>query len=171
MPKSRELAGQRFGRLVAVELHDVVPYSYIHHLRGPQSVRAKRWRCVCDCGAETVTFQGQLLSGRAQSCGCLKRDNLTRHGGSYSRLYRIWRGMKQRCLNPRNKRYADYGGRGVTICDAWIDFAGFQRDMGEPPGDDWTLDRIDNDLGYQPGNCRWATRSEQQRNKRANPAA
>lgn len=109
------------------------------------------------------------------SCGCYNAVKNKTHGGSRvdggkpARLYRIWRGMKQRCLNPKADRFPDWGGRGITICQQWIDdFAQFRADMGEPPSISHTLDRIDNDGNYEPANCKWSTRSEQQLNRRPN---
>ncbi|MFF3654994.1 hypothetical protein [Streptomyces olivochromogenes] len=128
----------------------------------------------CDCGTET-TVRFLDLGRCTNSCGCLKREQLiernTRHGhaaGGVSSLYYTWSDMVGRCTNPRHKRYADPGARGITVCERWRDFANFPADMGDrPPG--LELDRIDNDRGYEPGNCRWADRSTQMKNRR--PAA
>lgn len=133
---------------------------------------APRWRCRCDCGNETVAINNELGNGHTQSCGCWGRRVATSHGHSRpaSPTYRTWSSMIQRTTNPNNPRYADYGGRGITVCDAWRKFEGFLADMGERPKGR-TLDRIDNDRGYESGNCRWSTPKEQQNNRRVSKAA
>lgn len=157
-----DLTGQRFGRLVVVVLADVV-------------TRNRRWLCQCDCGERKTVRGGDLRSGRVHSCGCLRRQvvrakNLT-HGqagrAAASHLYKVWCAMKTRCLNPRQAGFKHYGGRGIGIALEWLnDFSQFARDVGEPPFPKAMLDRIDNDADYRPGNLRWATRSEQNRNRR-----
>lgn len=130
------------------------------------------WLVKCDCGSEVRMTTGQL-SGRTRSCGCWKRENGTRlthgmgrKGGRRSRVYRIWNAMRQRCGNPNQPHYARYGGLGVTVCERWEKFENFYADMGDPPTDTHSLDRIDPFGNYEPGNCRWATREEQARNTR-----
>lgn len=124
------------------------------------------WKCQCSCGEVLEVLSTALASGSVQSCGCLKVDRLTTHGLSESPEYRAWWQMKQRCYNPRNERFHRYGGRGITVCPEWIrSFEAFFADMGKRPTRDHSIDRINNDAGYAPGNCRWATRSQQQRNK------
>jgi len=132
--------------------------------RGRQS-RA-RWHVRCECGVEKVVRADSLRSGGAASCGC--RAGHTTHGLRRHPLYRRWQNMLQRCQNPGNPRYADYGGRGITVCERWKGpegFPNFVADMGECP-EGRSLDRIDNDSGYEPGNCRWATLLEQRHNRR-----
>lgn len=127
------------------------------------------WACQCDCG-KSVAIMGLLLgNGNTRSCGCLKLDLATTHDMSHTPEYRTWAGMIQRCTNPKTKRFPDYGGRGIKICDRWLVFENFYADMGDRPSSGHSLDRYpDNDGNYEPGNCRWATRSQQQLNKRPN---
>jgi hypothetical protein len=121
------------------------------------------WDCVCDCGGAKTCPGNALRSGTIKSCGCINGSFHPDHG----RTLRIWRGMRQRCYNPKNQNYHRYGGIGVTVCFEWEKFQNFLSDMGyAPPG--FQIDRINNDRGYEPGNCRWTTRLKQARNKRTN---
>jgi len=161
-----DFAGRRFGRLVAIE-------------RAPNDVKGRtRWKCVCDCGAITTPMAAHLKRGTTQSCGCMKREldseKYTTHGKSCSRLYSVWANMKDRCENKNNHAYESYGGRGIKVCDEWQDFRNFLEwsltngykeaaSRGK-----CTLDRRENDRGYEPSNCHWVTMKEQGNNRRTN---
>jgi hypothetical protein len=131
------------------------------------------WRCACDCGAETVVDGGNLISGGCASCGCLKRElmakSFVRHGharvGKASPEYKSWAAMMARVSATKGRRWIDYAARGITACERWSVFENFLADMGPRPHGR-SLDRIDNDGNYEPTNCRWATASEQVRNRR-----
>lgn len=172
-----DLSGQRFGRLVVTE------FAFTNNSR--KSV----WRCTCDCGTAVEVPGFRLRSGHTSSCGCLQREvgdaNLAAghrqnfvHGWVGTPTYKSWDSAKQRCFNPNDDHYDRYGGRGITMCMRWRrSFKAFLADMGERP-EGMTLDRINNDGHYEPGNCRWATGSEQSSNRknpwitrRANEAA
>lgn len=152
-----DLTGQRFGRLV---------------VSGLTRSQHRRWRCQCDCGGERIARTSELRSGRVLSCGCLRRESAARvgkatttHGMRYTPEYRAWSGMKQRCTNPKISNFPQYGGRGIRVCDRWMaSFDDFLADLGPRPSPDHSLDRIDNDGHYDPSNCQWRTRVEQQRN-------
>lgn len=169
MPVIHDLAGERFTRLVA--------------LRRVADRRSHRtvWLCRCDCGAETVVRTGDLRSGNTRSCGCFYRETCSRtarqylgkgnrqHGLYGTGEHRVWATMKSRCLNPNAQRYADYGGRGIKVCDRWLKVENFYADMGPRPAGVspggralYSIHRIDNDGDYEPGNCCWATQQEQQ---------
>jgi hypothetical protein len=156
-----DLTGKRFGRLIAVSRAGQNKHgSYI-------------WNCLCDCGAETSKVSSYLTSGKVKSCGCLFADSMrgrfTTHGHSSGRsrtqTYSTWKSMNARCHAPSASRFEYYGAKGISVCDRWrYSFESFLEDMGERP-EEMTLDRIDPDGNYAPGNCRWATRSTQSINR------
>lgn len=128
--------------------------------------------CLCDCGKEANVRKDCLIDGNTQSCGCLwlknchSRTHGASHGDGYRPEYKVWTGMKQRCLNPNAYGYKHWGGRGIKVCDKWLTFEGFIEDMGKRPSDKHSIDRINNDGNYEKLNCRWATRKEQSENQR-----
>lgn len=134
-----------------------------------RSLEYKRayWDCICECGKSTTVRGDHLKEGRVQSCGCIKDEQRTTHGMSRSSEYQCWINMKDRCINPGNREYKNYGARGITVCDAWLEsFESFIADMGIKPDMSLTIERTNNDLGYSKDNCCWDTRDNQVRNRR-----
>jgi hypothetical protein len=134
-------------------------------LRVKAYAQDRKWLCVCNCGALITVDGSHLRRGHTKSCGCLRKQRMTKHGMSRSPEYRSWVSMKQRCFNPRNPAYENYGGRGIIICEEWLCFEAYFADTGTRPPE-CSLDRIDNDGNYEPGNVRWATRQQQRQNQR-----
>jgi len=154
-----DLTGRTFGRLTVQALTRGVDN---------RGIRTRLWICRCTCGRETTIQTSSLTSGVSQSCGCLRLELQTKHGhtrnDSRTHEYCIWENMRARCFNPKAPHFDRYGGRGISVCTRWDNFAAFLSDMGPcPPG--LTLERIDNDQGYSPDNCRWATHHDQCRNR------
>ena len=160
--KTVDLMGKQFGRLTVI---------------APAGTTSKRrlWRAECVCGKHKVVCSYYLTSGRTKSCGCWLTEHCagigkrtTTHGHSKGRTrtpeYEAWYGIRSRCANTSRHNYARYGGRGIRVCERWMKFENFLADMGQRPSAAHSLDRIDNDGNYEPTNCRWATRQEQQRN-------
>lgn len=147
-----DLTGQKFGRLTVLKQEETKH----KHLR---------WLCLCDCGNIKAIQGGSLRGGYAKSCGCLIKDASTSFGMRGTPTHNSWAGLIQRCTNSNDKSYKNYGGRGIKVCKRWMQFKNFLTDMGIKPNG-LTIERIDNSEGYSLRNCKWATPTEQQRNKR-----
>lgn len=159
-----DITGHKFGRWTVIE-----------RAGGGGKNKKATWLCRCECGTEKVVRGDVLRRGVSRSCGCYRderqRATVTRHGhwvgGEATPEWRAWNAMLQRCTKPSHEKYPNYGGRGIRICDRWAEsFENFLKDMGMRPSARHSLDRIDNDGDYEPGNCRWATAEQQNRNRR-----
>ena len=157
MNKLIDLVGQRFGQLLVIER------------RSNNSYGQTRWLCQCDCGNKTIVYASNMRSGHTQSCGCLQKklakESHTKHKMCGTPTYNTWGRMIQRCNDKKDVDYKDYGGRGITVCSRWLEFENFFEDMGTRP-DGLSIERVNNNKGYSPDNCKWATSTEQNRNKR-----
>lgn len=155
-----EMTGKTFGRLTVLRR------------QGSDKYGNATWHCSCVCGNEITAMGTSLRSGHTKSCGCLQRDLVgkqsAKHGllKEYSSEYSSWRSMMDRCYDASHDSYKSYGGKGIAVCERWHDFKNFVKDMDEKPTANHTIDRIDNEKGYNPSNCRWATKVEQSRNQR-----
>lgn len=169
--KVKDLTGQRFGRLTVIGIDD-------------RGTRKTYWNCLCDCGTIKSVRSDSLQNGAIRSCGCLKKEQdavnlvneekkkVIQFGDKFGhlRIHEIWSSMKSRCSNPKDSRYLDYGGRGIKVCDEWKNdfFAFYQWAMSNGYSDNLTIDRINNNEGYNPLNCRWVDNKTQARNRRSN---
>lgn len=169
--KAIDLTGQKFGRLTVLNKAQSKKF--------PCGQAMSQYLCECDCGQQIVVLVSNLKSGHTKSCGCLQKqlvaERSVTHGMSTTSLYGVWNTMRQRCTNPNNRKYANYGGRGITVCDDWLNsFDSFYAHVSKLPHFDeegYSLDRINNNGHYEPNNVRWATDKEQQNNKRNNRKA
>lgn len=151
-----DLTGKQFGRWLVKEY-----------------VGKEKWLCICECGNQKIVKGRNLRSGESKSCGCLHKEiisrNSTKHGLTNTRIYKAWLNMKSRCYNPNVPKFKNHGGKGITVCNEWLNFENFCKWSMENGYDaKLTIDRINNELGYGPDNCRWSTYKEQNNNTKQN---
>jgi hypothetical protein len=145
-----KLTGKKFGRLTVQNQNPV-----------KSSSGSNRWSCTCDCGNKVIVVGSKLVNSDTASCGCLQRESVTTHDMSYTKMYRTWENIIQRCTNPKATSYKSYGGKGIKVCDRWLDsFENFLEDMGPKPPGRSMLKRIQTDGDYQKSNCRWIIYNE-----------
>ncbi len=166
MPTKIPLKGKKFGRLTAVSSFSVYK----------NNKSALYWNCICDCGNTKAVIAYSLTKGLTQSCGCLRNERVTnvisihgdkRRNGKIAPEYTCWQNMKARCYDINSTHYNHYGGRGIKVCERWLEsYENFLKDMGRKPSPELTLDRINNNGNYEPSNCRWTTRLVQTHNRR-----
>lgn len=166
MPAVIDLTGRQVGKLKVIALTSPT--------YGTNGKPIRMYLCECECGKQRTVQGVHLLAGHTTSCGCSRADSIATHGharrgpGGKTKTYQCWRNMIRRCYDPKNTHYKQYGQRGIVVCKRWLDsFENFLADMGECPGE-LTIDRFDNEGNYEPGNCKWATQTEQQNNRTNN---
>lgn len=167
--KTIDISNQKFGRLTVIE-------------KSQKICGKTAWKCICDCGNITYVTTSNLTCNRIRSCGCIKQEILMKrnitHNQRHTKLYEVWKSIKQRCYNPKHHAYKNWGGRGIKVCDEWkenfqafYDWSysnGYKEECQKSEKDKLTIDRINNDGDYCPSNCRWVNRTTQSRNKRVN---